>query len=380
VFRHHALPIFFADPAIKTMPKKVPSHGRAAVAVAADHFRREAEIEHACINELLEDAFMAAPALRATAGDIFFHRVDRRMRLCSADLLQGQNERFPVEWLTMSPTEFIWEPDKFEYVGRSQDGDSARQSGWLIFRHLEGQSGIMGTHGNSYWGCNGGMMDVIGAWPSRDYRVAADDGSFDADLICLPPEMCYGFRKDLHADIFQEGLPEHAYPTREQRQGTTVDSRGLVLLEEALCRSPSSIAAELRMAELALEKVCLVVPALFAKPGDDFEHRTDGRVSDPMFIVGFTFVGRTKKSWLIFQKSWTDHGCWTHDLPESPWHGGMRDVIGAWPKSKYEVRNKDGAIDKECIRLPPAKCYFFRRPPKCYSDEGEGDTDEGEGI
>ena len=41
--------------------------------------------------------------------------------------------------------------------------------------------------------------------------------------------------------------------------------------------------------------------------------------------------------------------------------GGMRDLIDAWPVSKYWVFDEDGQYDEAVICLPPSKCYGFRR-------------------
>ena len=38
---------------------------------------------------------------------------------------------------------------------------------------------------------NGGMRDVIGAWPMSDYWVYDDEGNYDKDVFCLPPEEVY---------------------------------------------------------------------------------------------------------------------------------------------------------------------------------------------
>ena len=49
--------------------------------------------------------------------------------------------------------------------------------------------------GSSYGAANGGMRDVIGAWPQKDYWVYDNEGNYDESVICLPPHMCYCFRR-----------------------------------------------------------------------------------------------------------------------------------------------------------------------------------------
>jgi hypothetical protein len=133
----------------------------------------------------LEECREAAPVLFAEPGDLFEHRLDERM--------QG------------------YEYDCFEYLGRAKGigtdemwsmGDNDRSSrgvertpkGWLVFKH-DGCSGN-GVDG-SYGAVNGGMRDVINAWPVYQYYLYDAKGEpVDKDhILCLPPRMCYCFRK-----------------------------------------------------------------------------------------------------------------------------------------------------------------------------------------
>ena len=112
----------------------------------------------------LEDA---CPVLFAEEGDCFEHRLDERMQCYDNDL--------------------------FQYKGRtvgSGKEPNITPAGWLIFKHLWG-AGI----GDEYHAINGGMRDVIDAWPQKDYWVYDDEGNYDPKIFCLPPSMCYCFRK-----------------------------------------------------------------------------------------------------------------------------------------------------------------------------------------
>ena len=141
-----------------------------ALRAVLDH--REAEAiralreENAKLRALRAEAQAACPALLAEVGDYFEHRLDERMQ--------------------------SFDPDLFIYLGRTVASGKAPHEtppGWLMWRHIEG-SGI----GDSYGAINGGVRDVIGAWPMSDYWVYDDDGQYDKGVFCLPPNMCYCFR------------------------------------------------------------------------------------------------------------------------------------------------------------------------------------------
>ena len=68
--------------------------------------------------------------------------------------------------------------DIFEYQGRTTDN-------WLIFRHVEG---------DGFHIVNGGVRDIIGAWPMETYAIPDDPF-----LIKLPPDLCYMFRVEEHS-------------------------------------------------------------------------------------------------------------------------------------------------------------------------------------
>lgn len=101
----------------------------------------------------------------------------------------------------------------FEYVGRKTDqglslcgqascegcelceerGHRQRTRNWLIFKSIWTQ-GALGFGGDCVRAPEGGVRDVIWAW-GRENDVYRDDGTKDDAMICLPPNMCYGFRK-----------------------------------------------------------------------------------------------------------------------------------------------------------------------------------------
>ena len=138
----------------------------------------------ASIVNALEECRDAAPALFAAPGDLFEHRLDERMQ--------------------------SFEPDCFEYLGRAKGvgvdemwsmgeekwsprGAKRTPKGWLVFKHDGyGRHGV----GGSYGAINGGMRDVIGAWPVFGYYLYDAKGNpvDEEHILCLPPSMCYCFR------------------------------------------------------------------------------------------------------------------------------------------------------------------------------------------
>ena len=132
--------------------------------------------EVTALRSSLEEAKIACPVLFAREGDLFDHRRDDSVTL---------------------------ETEVFEYLGRTTG--SGKEShvtppGWLIFKHVDGAWGIE----DGFGAINGGVRDVIGAWPQSAYRVYDDDGNFENGVMCLPPEKCYCFR--LH-EMFDDDIP-----------------------------------------------------------------------------------------------------------------------------------------------------------------------------
>ena len=100
------------------------------------------------INEL--ELRRVAPVMFADPGDLFTHRSE----------------------------EAFLDFDIFEYQGRTTNN-------WLIFRHVEG---------DGFHIVNGGVRDMIGAWPIENYEI-----SDDPSLIKLPPDLYYMFRVEEHS-------------------------------------------------------------------------------------------------------------------------------------------------------------------------------------
>ena len=124
--------------------------------------------ENARLLAVVEEARHACPALFANPGDTFEHRTHDRI------------QSFQLE--------------TFEYIGRTtasgKPPHAVTQAGWLIFRHLYGY-GIEDNH----YAVNGGVRDAINAWPAWYYRVYDAEGHYEKGIFCLPPSMCYCFRK-----------------------------------------------------------------------------------------------------------------------------------------------------------------------------------------
>ena len=123
-----------------------------------------------------------------------------------------------------------------------------------------------------------------------------------------------------------------------------------------------------------------VAPALFAKPGDQFEwsgRRGDvdyveyvGRNMNPSKTVEFR--GETtgeykspKKGWLIFRNS-------GGMFPLNVTNGGIRDACGAWPLACHSHYNEEGQIDDDTMCIPPEKVGPLKKM-RCW-DEDEDDN------
>lgn len=123
--------------------------------------------ENARLLAVVSEAREACPVLFAEEGDLFEHRLDERMHSFQTNI--------------------------FQYVGRTKESGKpplVTPPGRLAFRHLRG-AGI----GSHYHAVHGGVRDVTGAWPLPDYCVYDGNGNYDRDVFCLPPKMCYSFRK-----------------------------------------------------------------------------------------------------------------------------------------------------------------------------------------
>ncbi len=134
-----------------------------------------------------------ARALRAAR-----HLSDEAREVCPI-LFAAPGDHFQHH--TMDANHGDWDPDVFVYKGRTdgsgvmKPGGGARvPAGWVVFRHTGIGRGICA--GGCTRGLNGGMLDAIGAWPLDKYRDYGADGTFDENVIALPPKMCWGFRTE----------------------------------------------------------------------------------------------------------------------------------------------------------------------------------------
>ena len=155
----------------------------------------------------LEEAKLAAPALFAEPGDLFHHRLDHRMDELEHELFEylgradGGGAGAPC-------SDKLCCPRGGRGVGYDGagcgEGPHRSPAGWLSFRHLGGPAG--GGMGGSatyprpggHLARNCGFRHVIeaGAYGGCAwlYNLYEDDGSWDPDMICLPPEKVYCFR------------------------------------------------------------------------------------------------------------------------------------------------------------------------------------------
>ena len=130
--------------------------------------------QHALDQVKLGEAKEACPAVFAKPGDLFEHPCDERT--------EDEN-------------------DVFEYLGRTKGSGvppKVTPPGWYKFKWV-------GLAGVQFWNLNGGVRDLMGAYPTRDYNLYDDQGNvvcigrvpahWESDIICLPPSMCGGFNK-----------------------------------------------------------------------------------------------------------------------------------------------------------------------------------------
>ena len=115
--------------------------------------------------------------------------LDADLRACAPVMFANVGDWFKHH--TFDANHANWDDDLFEYLGRAT-GKTKTPNDWLVFRHAGFGRGICAR--GSTAGLNGGMLDAIGAWPLRDYRMYDSKGDYDEDEIALPPSMCWGFR------------------------------------------------------------------------------------------------------------------------------------------------------------------------------------------
>ena len=153
--------------------------------------------ENARLLAVVEEARHACPTLLASPGDMFEHRLDE------------------------PPTSF--QPETFEYIGRTtasgKPPQHVTQAGWLIFKYVAGYGIEGGYHAN-----NGGVRDVIGAWPARNYRVYDAEGHYEKGVFCLPPSKCYCLRKVEYSE-FEEAIESEEDEEGEESEGEESEGR-----------------------------------------------------------------------------------------------------------------------------------------------------------
>ena len=101
-----------------------------------------------------------------------------------------------LEHHTLDSNDGGWDIDTFKYVGAA-DGATRTPVGWHVFRWLEefGGRGICADGPGSHAGLNGGMRDVVNAWPMTEHYNYRADGTFDDHELALPPGACWAFRR-----------------------------------------------------------------------------------------------------------------------------------------------------------------------------------------
>jgi len=133
-----------------------------------------------------DDIEAMAPLVRASPGDWFTHHAYEGDRGC--------------RWI---------EEDTFTFLGRA-DGSTAVKKGWFLFRIVSDYSrGICQEGSNTYQGCNGGMLDAVGAWPLDNYRNYRPDGTYDDCELALAPDQCWGFRRYIFEGSESDNEDDH---------------------------------------------------------------------------------------------------------------------------------------------------------------------------
>jgi len=119
-------------------------------------------------------------------------------------------------------------------------------------------------------------------------------------------------------------------------------------------------------------------PAVFAKPGDLFEHKSQRAYDDGDDIFEYGYLGRTRGSgvppnatpsgWLKFKWIGLQGGGFWQTT------GGVRDLMEAWPLRDYYLYDDQGkVVDKKIVCLPPSMCSGFGETRWFKDDEGEYD-------
>ena len=118
-----------------------------------------------------------------------------------------------------------------------------------------------------------------------------------------------------------------------------------------------------------LEEAKQIVPALFAKPGDQFVYRGTRLNTNTMLDYGLTYleyIGRNETPRV--QLDYLTHMySKQYDTPEIGWlvfrwmsgeriDAGLRGACGAWPKECFQYYNEEGTAVQDTICIPPTMC------------------------
>ena len=217
----------------------------------------------------LAEAKLAAPALFAKRGDLLTHRLDTRMDELEHELFEYLG-RADGGGAGASCSDKLCCPRGGRGVGYDGagcgEGPHRSPAGWLCFRHLDGPAaGGMGGS-SQYPGPGGhlarncGFRHVIqaGAYGGCAwlYNLYEDDGSFDPDVICLPPEKVYCFRPAMeHCSGCGEDHKMYLHDGSDGRPYTWSGVRQCEECGEGACPAPGC--KSLVECEACGEAVCL---------------------------------------------------------------------------------------------------------------------------
>ncbi len=115
--------------------------------------------------------------------------------------------------LFAEPGDLFWHPTAEEYsrYDRNVFRFEIYKEGKFVFQWVEGGNGIDCSR---YGALNGGVRDLIGAFPVSNY-VDPDDPE-NADRISLPAHMIWGFRTYVDPDEEDEEEQEYEYLENEK--------------------------------------------------------------------------------------------------------------------------------------------------------------------
>lgn len=267
--------------------------------------------------KVLEEAIEAVPALFAKPGDVFECEGEGFIYYTSCGMEEtyltfvGRNEN---------------QSRAIEINGETSEAFKSPKKGWLIFKDDYNGKGIDRI--------NGGVRDVLGAWPMDCYSQYDEDGKVIRGTLCVPPAMCGPL----------------SFPRRYCYEE-----------EEQTPRPPVKRIEDCSVSKMLFHEVKMAAPALLAKPGDMF--MWDGGYAESLPAV-FKYTGRNETppemtsritrtnqpqlGWLVFRnkKNYSS-------VDSCP---GIRDVIDARPSDVYQHYSKRGARQDGTLCIPPKKC------------------------